>query len=96
MSVKILSQCNHLIGIRSGFKGKKVEGKEFRQNSKIKMSWEFQIKSCKKGGKIHLKMHITEPKSCNILPQLQKNTKIASKVGGGVCKKVPMLQLFII
>ena len=60
------------------------------------MSWEFQIKSCKKGGKIHLKMHLTEPKSCNILPQLQKNTKIASKVGGGVCKKVPMLQIFII
>ena len=60
------------------------------------MSWEFQIKSCKKGGKIHLKMHLTEPKSCNILPQLQKNTKIASKVGGGVCKKVPMLQLVII
>ena len=60
------------------------------------MSWEFQIKGCKKGGKIHLKMHLTEPKSCNILPQLQKNTKIASKVGGGVCKKVPMLQLVII
>ena len=50
----------------------KIAGIKCHKNSKIKMSRKFKIANYWKGRKTHLKMHLTEQKSSNLLPQQQK------------------------
>ena len=45
---------------------------KFHENSKIKISREFKVANCWKGRKLLLEMYLTEQKSCNLLPQIEK------------------------
>ena len=68
----------------------KVSGIQCYENSKIKICLEFKVVNHWKGGKIHLKMHLIEEKSCYLLLQLRKNTQNENTVGDRKCKKVPL------
>ena len=64
-----------------------IAGIKCHKNSKIKMSRKFKIANYWKGRKTDPKMHLTEQKSFNLLPQQQKNIQNVSKVGDEGCKK---------
>ena len=65
----------------------KIAGIKCHKNSKIKMSRKFKIANYWKGRKTHLKMHLTEQKSCNLLLQHRNNIQNVSKVRDEECKK---------
>ena len=62
----------------------KVEGIKCWKIMKIKISLESEIANCLKEGKIHLKIHLIEEKSCNFLQQLR------NKAVDGECKIRPI------